>query len=83
MGTAVPGSEMDLTSSSLSSLTGLVSSHLLGVDLLPVIHSHISGDSTLSKILDSPSHFKNFSVDDGLIYLCEDGCKLLCMPENV
>ncbi|PBK81302.1 hypothetical protein ARMGADRAFT_948499, partial [Armillaria gallica] len=80
---AVPNPDTDLASSSLSSLTGLVSTQLLGINLLPVVHAHISGDMLLSKVLAASSQFKNFTVENGLVYLRKDGRKLLCIPEHI
>jgi hypothetical protein len=52
-------------------------------NLLDVIRTAYERDSFLKKILEKPKDFRNFIVEDRLIYLKESEQKLLCIPEKV
>ncbi|KAJ3011954.1 hypothetical protein NUW54_g2018 [Trametes sanguinea] len=51
-----------------------------GIDFLAAIRGQYETDPFFRKILEQPKHFKNFCVQDGLVFLKERDDKLLCVP---
>ncbi|KAF9029272.1 hypothetical protein BDZ89DRAFT_895544, partial [Hymenopellis radicata] len=68
---------------SSSTLLDVVNDKLLGINLSDIIKLNYDKDVTFRKVLENPKQFKNFVVEDGLLYLQEQGRLLLCVPENV
>ncbi|KAF9471026.1 hypothetical protein BDN70DRAFT_766341, partial [Pholiota conissans] len=54
-----------------------------GIDLLEEIRNKCNTDPFLKRIADAPQDFKNFEIEDGLIYIRENGSKLLCIPQII
>ncbi|RXW12777.1 hypothetical protein EST38_g13076 [Candolleomyces aberdarensis] len=52
-----------------------------GVNILEELQGKYLNDSVFKPIIENPSQFRNFEVSDGLIYLKEDGQRLLCIPK--
>ncbi|KAF9032470.1 hypothetical protein BDZ89DRAFT_948163, partial [Hymenopellis radicata] len=71
------------TADSSSTLLDVVNDKLLGINLSDIIKLNYDKDVTFRKVLENPKQFKNFVVEDGLLYLQEQGRLLLCVPENV
>ena len=55
----------------------------VGLNLLKEIRGHYQNDPTFKLVLNKPKEFRNFEVDDGLIYLKIDGKRLLCIPKAI
>jgi hypothetical protein len=53
-----------------------------GLDLLDSIRGLYSGDKTFTSIMTDVKQFKNFAVDDGLVYIKDGGRKCLCIPNG-
>jgi len=51
-----------------------------GIDLSKELSGKYIHDSLFHKVLENPKHFKNFEVSEGLIFLKQNGVKLLCIP---
>ena len=51
-----------------------------GIDLPKQLAGKYNGDSVFRCVLENPKHFKNFEVSKGLIFLRQNGFKLLCIP---
>ena len=62
-------------------LLNIVSQSLQGLDLLVELKGKFEEDSFFQSILKKPNEFRNFEVDDGLIYLKRQGSKVLCIPK--
>ena len=54
-----------------------------GINFVNKIRHKYSKDSLFKPILKNPAQFRNFEVEDDLIYLKEHGRKLLCIPRIV
>ena len=54
-----------------------------GVDIVNEIRHKYGEDSLFKLILENPAQFRNFEVENGLIYLKEQGRKLLCIPRII
>jgi hypothetical protein len=65
------------------SLVNIVSSKLQNTDLLDIIRHSYEKDTILKRIIEKPKDFRNFIVENRLIYLKESDHKLLCIPEKV
>jgi hypothetical protein len=50
---------------------------------MDIIRHSYEKDPFLKKILEHPKDYRNFSVENQLIYLTESDQKLLCIPEKV
>jgi hypothetical protein len=50
------------------------------VDLPKELTGKYNNDSVFRRVLENPKHFKNFEVSEGLIFLRQNGVKLLCIP---
>ena len=64
-----------------TSLLGVVSGGRDGIDLSAVLRNKYSQDLFFKTILENPKHYRNFEVDEGLIYLKVNGGKVLCIPK--
>ncbi|KAI0069411.1 hypothetical protein K474DRAFT_1670819 [Panus rudis PR-1116 ss-1] len=53
-----------------------------GLDLEGVLKGTYNQDPFFRVILENPSHYKNFSVRNGLIFIKEKGTDLLCIPDT-
>ena len=51
------------------------------IDLFEELKGHYHEDPMYKSIMDKPKEFRNFEVKDDLIYLKENGRKLLCIPK--
>jgi hypothetical protein len=54
-----------------------------GIDFEEEIRNKYNDDSFFGKIHSSPNEYKNFSIENGLIFLRENGNKLLCIPRLI
>jgi hypothetical protein len=54
-----------------------------GLDFVNEIRHKYHRDLLFEPILKNPTQFRNFEVENGLIYLKEQGRKLLCIPKNI
>jgi hypothetical protein len=66
-------------------LLDIVQTHLPDpqFNLLDMIRRSYAKDTFLQKIIETPKDFRNFIVEDQLIYLKESERKILCIPEKV
>ncbi len=75
--------DADITAK-VTSLVSLLNEKILGVNLINVIQLNYSKDPTFAKILEAPKSHKNFVVQNGLIYLKEEGDQeVLGVPDHV
>ena len=70
-------------SDSWPTLIDITSQSIDGIDLVNEIRHKYGGDSLLEPILKNPSQFRNFRVENGLLFLKEQGRELLCIPKLV
>lgn len=54
-----------------------------GLDFENSIRNKYNDDVFFKRMISSPNEFKNFSVEDGLIYLKENTNKVLCIPRTI
>ncbi|KAF9005333.1 hypothetical protein BDZ89DRAFT_890930, partial [Hymenopellis radicata] len=52
-----------------------------GLDLPRIIRDKYAGDPVFRAVLAKPKEFRNFDVDNGLIYLRLEERRLLCVPK--
>lgn len=57
-----------------------ISSVTDGIDLPVMLHGCYNKDEFFKKILNAPKEFKNFWVQDGLVYMKEKHAEVLCVP---
>ena len=62
------------------SLLTVISESLEGIDLLKELKGKFTDDPLFKIILDKPREYRNFQVDNGLVYLKAQERKLLCIP---
>ena len=62
-------------------LVNIVSQSLQGLDLLAELCGKYELDPTFKSILARPKDFRNFEVDEQLIYLKTQGKRVLCIPK--
>ena len=62
------------------SLLDLVSQSLQGLDLLAEFRGRYDSDPTFRPIIDKPGDFRNFEIDEQLIYIKKQGKRVLCIP---
>ncbi len=72
-----------LTLSESPSLLTVLAEGRAGIDLRSIIRNKYSSDPLFRKILAQSKDFRNFEVEDGLIFLKMEDCKLLCIPDLV
>jgi hypothetical protein len=64
-----------------TSLLGVVSQSMRGLDLLSELRGKYSVDPAFQLILARPGDFRNFEVDNNLVYLKQAGKRVLCIPK--
>ena len=52
-----------------------------GIDLMSVLKNKYGQDLFFKTILENPKHYRNFEVNEGLVYLKTNGEKVLCIPK--
>ena len=62
-------------------VTPLITESAIGIDMLAELRGQYENDLTFRSILDKPAEFRNFKVEDGLLYLKENDRHLLCIPK--
>ena len=72
--------DANLTAADDESPSLLSQSHL-GIDLVEEVRGKYGFDGFFKSILEKPTEFRNFEVDERLIYLKEDHKKILCIPK--
>jgi len=65
------------------SLPRMLSTSESGIDIIREIKGRYQEDQFFKKILDDPKSFRNFSVENSVIYLKEREKTLLCVPKIV
>ena len=70
----------ELPSITDTSLVDIVSESSIGIDLLQELQGNYDKDPIFKAILSKPKEFRNFEIDNGLVYLREAERKLLCIP---
>jgi hypothetical protein len=60
-----------------------VSSSNEGIDLLKELTGKYINDPFYEKIINKPNEFRNFEVENSLVYLKEKDSKVLCIPKVV
>jgi hypothetical protein len=63
-----------------TSLLGIVAGGLNSIELSTVLKDKYGQDLLFKTILENPKHYRNFEVNDGLVYLKINGGKVLCIP---
>jgi hypothetical protein len=63
------------------SLLNVVNSGWQGLDLVQLIAGNYGDDLFFQKILETPKAFRNFEIDNGLIYLKDSDHRVLCIPK--
>jgi len=58
-----------------------VSSSLQGIDLIKELRGNYTKDPFFDLIIKKPSEFRNFRVEEGLVYLKDRENELLCVPK--
>ena len=53
----------------------------LGIDLLAELRGKYAEDQFFQVILDRPKEFRNFEIDNELVYLKENDTRVLCVPK--
>lgn len=61
-------------------LTEVISEGNPTIQLPDDMRGKYGNDAFSAKILENPTHFRNFEVDDGLVFLKRDNHKMLCIP---
>jgi hypothetical protein len=61
-------------------LVDLINSSIGGIDLLKEMRGKLAEDALFKIILDKPDEYRNFKLEDGLLYLLKDK-PLLCIPK--
>ena len=67
--------------SSFPSLVNVVSESSEGIDLLQELKGKYAEDSMFKAIMDKPKNYRNFVVENDIIYLKTDKSKVLCIPK--
>ena len=75
--------EVLLATETSSTLFDLASQSMQGLDLLAELRGKYELDPTLQPIIARPKDFRNFEVDEQLIYLKTQGKQVLCIPKVV
>ncbi|RPD52025.1 hypothetical protein L227DRAFT_515427, partial [Lentinus tigrinus ALCF2SS1-6] len=52
-----------------------------GLDLLAVLKGRYGEDQFFARILENPKHFKNFDLQEGLVFIRDANKCLLCIPK--
>ena len=77
----LPDWEKDQMLMDAPSFAELVSKSHEGIDLMEELRNNYGGDTMFKPILQSPNEYRNFEVDNGLIFLKEQGKRRLCIPK--
>jgi hypothetical protein len=64
-----------------TSLLGVVSGGQDSIDLPSVLRNRYGQDLFFKTILENPKHYRNFEVNEGLVYLRVNSGKVLCIPK--
>ena len=74
--------EPQISASTLQSLTDIiqVQKDQEGINLKEILKNRYSEDSFFKLILDNPRQYKNFELDNGLVFMKRNNEKLLCIP---
>jgi len=64
-----------------ASLLTVISQSEQGLDLAVELQGQYKNDQFFKKIIENPTQFRNFMIEDGLMYLRSEGKKLLCIPK--
>ena len=64
-------------------LVNIVSQSLQGLDLLARLRGKFDLDPAFKSIIERPSDFRNFEVEEGLIYLKDSERRVLCIPKKL
>ena len=67
--------------SSFPSLVNVVSESSEGIDLLQELKGKYAEDSMFKAIMDKPQNYRNFVVENDIIYSKTDKSKVLCIPK--
>ena len=62
------------------SLLNVISESTDGIDFIRELKGKYTDDPLFKTIIDKPREYKNFLVENGLVYLKSQGHKLLCIP---
>ncbi|TFK79805.1 hypothetical protein K466DRAFT_465438, partial [Polyporus arcularius HHB13444] len=54
-----------------------------GLDLLQALKGRYNEDPFFARIMADPKHFKNFVVEDGLVFIRDAQKRLLCIPRII
>ncbi|KAJ3499851.1 hypothetical protein NLJ89_g10053 [Agrocybe chaxingu] len=77
----VSGPENNDEPRELPSLVSQLTSNAEGLDFLAEIRGSFASDTFFAKIINSPKEYRNFEVEDGLVYLKEKERRVLCIPK--
>jgi len=66
-----------------ASLLSVISQSEQGLNLEEELRNQYSKDPFFKNIIEKPQQFKNFLVNNGLMYLRTEGKKLLCIPKII
>jgi Integrase zinc binding domain len=64
-------------------LIDLTTQSIEGIDIVNKLRHKYNGDSLFEPILKNPTQFRNFEVEEELIYLKEQRKRLLCIPKII
>ena len=72
--------EIDPMPKAYPSLLNVISESTDGIDFIRKLKGKYTDDPLFKTIIDKPREYKNFLVENGLVYLKSQGHKLLCIP---
>ncbi|KAG9222581.1 hypothetical protein CCMSSC00406_0000541 [Pleurotus cornucopiae] len=81
-----PPSTQDKEPSPTVSIVNVVSHQQkrdLNVDFMNEIRNNYMNDTFMASIVNTPRQYKNFTLENGLLYLVEGGRRLLCIPDAI
>jgi hypothetical protein len=67
----------------IPTIVDLTTQSTSGLDFVNKIRNKYHGDLLFEPILKNSTQFRNFEVDNGLIYIKKQGRKLLCIPKSI
>ena len=79
LGMESPNDSMDV-SFPTQTLVEHMQDSVSGIDLPKKLAEKYNKDSVFRRVLENPKHFKNFEISEGLIFVTQNGVKLLCIP---
>jgi hypothetical protein len=62
-------------------LLDIISQSLHGLDLIKELRGKFKLDPAFHSIIARPDDFRNFEIDDQLVYLKKQGRRMLCIPK--